>query len=706
MNRYNDEVIKVLKNAEIEAKKTNSSFVGTEHLLLSFIKENSVVKNIFNDNKVYYENIYEKLINEKNNSKNHDVVYYTATLKKIIDSSFVPNKNDGVLEIFLPNLVLSCLDDTSSKAYNLLKNENVDLKELYKDICKLLLVKKQNLLSELGLDLTEYVKREKYEMVIGRDKEINRIVEILARKNKNNPILLGKAGVGKTAIVEELARRINKGDVPNILINKKIVSINLAELISGTKYRGEFEEKMGKIIKELEQNENVILFIDEIHTLVGAGGAEGAIDASNILKPVLARGQARCIGATTLQEYKKTIEKDSALDRRFQKIIIEEPNEEEMKFILNNIKSNYEAYHNVIVPKYILNSIPFLTKKYLTDRNEPDKSIDILDEICAKTSVYSNIKQQIKLKENIKKLEMSKQNKILQNEFNEAINDSIIIKKLEDKLVSLNDSEHKKKVTKKTLKDVLELKCNTDIYELKNNEKEIIKLKKYLKNIIINQDGAVDELVNIYKMYKEKKNLIPTTLLINGKKGTGKRTLINSLASFTKTNIITINMNEFKNELSLNKIVGAPHGYVGYNDNNTLFEELKLNPNSIIIIENFENAHNSIRSLFEDIINNGKIKNSKNEQIFFQNTFIIFIRENYNENNIGFVGYEYEEKNEFYEKIVNKINMNDLDENDIIKIIMKKNNDLKSSEIQDLVAKSSYKKMGASKLEKLLEYTH
>ena len=359
MNRYNDEVIKVLKNAEIEAKKTNSSFVGTEHLLLSFIKENSVVKNIFNDNKVYYENIYEKLINEKNNSKNHDVVYYTATLKKIIDSSFVPNKNDGVLEIFLPNLVLSCLDDTSSKAYNLLKNENVDLKELYKDICKLLLVKKQNLLSELGLDLTEYVKREKYEMVIGRDKEINRIVEILARKNKNNPILLGKAGVGKTAIVEELARRINKGDVPNILINKKIVSINLAELISGTKYRGEFEEKMGKIIKELEQNENVILFIDEIHTLVGAGGAEGAIDASNILKPVLARGQARCIGATTLQEYKKTIEKDSALDRRFQKIIIEEPNEEEMKFILNNIKSNYEAYHNVIVPKYILNSIPF-----------------------------------------------------------------------------------------------------------------------------------------------------------------------------------------------------------------------------------------------------------------------------------------------------------------------------------------------------------
>jgi len=706
MNRYNDEVIKVLKNAEIEAKKTNSSFVGTEHLLLSFIKENSVVKNIFNDNKVYYENIYEKLINEKNNSKNHDVVYYTATLKKIIDSSFVPNKNDGVLEIFLPNLVLSCLDDTSSKAYNLLKNENVDLKELYKDICKLLLVKKQNLLSELGLDLTEYVKREKYEMVIGRDKEINRIVEILARKNKNNPILLGKAGVGKTAIVEELARRINKGDVPNILINKKIVSINLAELISGTKYRGEFEEKMGKIIKELEQNENVILFIDEIHTLVGAGGAEGAIDASNILKPVLARGQARCIGATTLQEYKKTIEKDSALDRRFQKIIIEEPNEEEMKFILNNIKSNYEAYHNVIVPKYILNSIPFLTKKYLTDRNEPDKSIDILDEICAKTSVYSNIKQQIKLKENIKKLEMSKQNKILQNEFNEAINDSIIIKKLEDKLVSLNDSEHKKKVTKKTLKDVLELKCNTDIYELKNNEKEIIKLKKYLKNIIINQDEAIDELVNIYKMYKEKKNLIPTTLLINGRKGTGKRTLINSLASFTKTNIITINMNEFKNELSLNKIVGAPHGYVGYNDNNTLFEELKLNPNSIIIIENFENAHNSIRSLFEDIINKGKIKNSKNEQIFFQNTFIIFIRENYNENNIGFVGYEYEEKNEFYEKIVNKINMNYLDENDIVKIILKKNNDLKSSEIQDLVAKSSYKKMGASKLEKLLECTH
>ena len=218
--------------------------------------------------------------------------------------------------------------------------------------------------------------------------------------------------------------------------------------------------------------------------------------------------------------------------------------------------------------------------------------------------------------------------------------------------------------------------------------------------------SGIDELVNIYKMYKEKKNLIPTTLLINGRKGTGKRTLINSLASFTKTNIITINMNEFKNELSLNKIVGAPHGYVGYNDNNTLFEELKLNPHSIIIIENFENAHNSIRSLFEDIINKGKIKNSKNEQIFFQNTFIIFIRENYNENNIGFVGYEYEEKNEFYEKIVNKINMNDLDENDIVKIIMKKNNDLKSSEIQDLVAKSSYKKMGASKLERLLECTH
>ena len=414
---YTEDIIKILKNSEIEAKRFKNEFVSSEHLLLSLLKIETKAKQIFTKHNITY-NEAEKLIKKSNANTSNN--YYTLTTKKIIDNAFVTNKENSS-EITPINLTLSILDEKNSKAYTILQTLSKDINLLYKDFVKELTKSENNILTELGTNLNELVINNEVDKVIGRDLEIERIIEILARKNKNNPILIGEAGVGKTAIVEELARRIVTKNIPPILKNKTIISINLASIISGTKYRGEFEEKMNKIVKELENNNNLILFIDEIHTIVGAGGAEGAIDASNILKPMLARGKAKCIGATTINEYKKTIEKDKALDRRFQKIIIEEPNEKEIINILSKIKSDYEKFHNVRIPNEILKQIPILSKKYIFGRSEPDKSIDILDEVCAKTSIFANTNEIEKITRQIKTLYKRKNNYIKEENYNFTI---------------------------------------------------------------------------------------------------------------------------------------------------------------------------------------------------------------------------------------------------------------------------------------------
>ena len=693
---YQSDIIKILKNSEIEANKFKNEFISSEHILLSLLKINTKAKQIFNNHNISYKEV-EKLIKRNNTECKGN--YYTLTTKKIIDNAFVTNK-ENISEITPINLSLALLDEKNSKAYAILEKLTDNLNVLYKDFTKELTKSENNILVELGTNLNEQVLNNELDKVIGRDEEINRIIEILARKNKNNPILIGEAGVGKTAIVEELARRIVNKNIPPMLNNKIIISINLASIISGTKYRGEFEEKMNKIVKELENNSNIILFIDEIHTIVGAGGAEGAIDASNILKPMLARGKAKCIGATTINEYKKTIEKDKALDRRFQKVIIEEPNEQEIIHILSKIKIDYEKYHNVKIPNEILKQIPILSKKYIHGKSEPDKSIDILDEVCAKTNVFLNTKETDNITNEIKKLIKIKNNYIRQEDYTNAIKLSENINLLNKKLEKLN-IENKKIVTIDILKSVIEKKGNIKIYD-ENNKEYFNKIKNKIKQKIISQDKQVDKLIDMYIENITKNSLKPTSLIIEGKTGTGKTEMIKLLAKFTNTNLIKMNMDEYKSEISINRIIGSPQGYVGYNDTNTIFEELKTKPNSIILIENINEAHQSIKNILKNMMNDGELKNSRNEIIKLNNNLIIYTNTTCNDKkSIGFIRSNISSENNIF-KIKNKIIMNDLDEKSIVKIIKSKTK-LINKEIEEIVKKSDYIKNGANNIETLIE---
>lgn len=387
MNKYNETLIKILKCSEKEALNLNHQYIGTEHFILSILKIDNEIKDILNNSNI----TYNKYLNEINklmiNNKKNDLISYTPLFKKILISL---NKNKDITS---KDVFIEILEYGEGIGITILNNLNIDLNKLYNE-----LINKNDY--EYGINLNEYVKNKDYEPITGREKELENLIEILLRKNKNNPLLIGEPGIGKTALVESLAYKINNKDVPNELLNKKIISINISKIVSGTRYRGEFEEKLHKLIEHFEQNNNLIIFFDEIHTIVGAGGAEGAIDASNIIKPYIARNKLKIIGATTTKEYYKSIYNDGALNRRFQTITIKEPSEQETLNILLNSKKYYEKYHNVHITNKQLETIVKLSTKYIKDKYNPDKSLDMLDKICSKIKYKSyNTTNNIKIDE-------------------------------------------------------------------------------------------------------------------------------------------------------------------------------------------------------------------------------------------------------------------------------------------------------------------
>lgn len=695
MNKYTEELRKILKQSELEALENNDALVGTEHILLSMVKVNSNIKETLTNLNIDYDKI-KKYIPKGNEKKEY--VFYKNSLLKIIEEIII-NKQELEEEITTSSLLTNILENEDTEAYNIIKKLGIDIDNLKCTLETKNVETKNLLIKELATNINLEAKEGKLDKVIGRDKEIERVIEILARKNKNNPILIGEAGVGKTAIVEELARRIVNGNVPSFLKNKEILNLNIANVIAGTKYRGEFEEKLSKIIKELESVDNLILFIDEIHTIVGAGGAEGAIDASNILKPALARGKIKCIGATTNREFKETIEKDKALDRRFQKVYVNAPNYEETKYILKKIKKDYEKFHDVIIPENILNLTIKLGKKYITDRNEPDKSIDILDEICASTSIKEKKNEYNNTINKINKLKKLKNNYILENDF---LNASLLkkdIDTLNTKLNKLKNKKAKNKVSIETLKKVLENKTNSKIFELENNN-YLTELNTHLKLKLTNQNNIIDELTKITKEHMEKENNIPTSILLKGNTGTGKTFLITEYAKKLQLNTIKLNMNDYTNETSITKITGSTAGYIGYDQKNTIFEELKNFPISIILIDNYEEAHANVQNLIYNILETGTLKLSNNETLNFENTIFIFTTNNIEEkNNIGFI-------NKLHEKTENKfsytLTLNNLSKEDIIEIIKKENNNLTKKEIENIIKKSNFEINGAKKIKHLL----
>lgn len=691
MNNYTEELKTIFKISEQEALNNNDELVTSKHILLAIFKtENNIIDTLLNYD-LSYEIIKEKI---SKGSSEIDYVLYSKEILKAVEECLLTE--DTLREdITLTSLLTALLNDETSDIYKTLKLLNINIKELKNDINNLNNINNNLMIKQIATNLNEESKLSNLDPVIGRDKEIENIIEILARKNKNNPLLIGEAGVGKTAIVEELARRIAKKEVPNFLYGTTIYNLNIGSLIAGTKYRGEFEEKLTKIIKELEISPKVIVFIDEVHTIVGAGGAEGAIDASNILKPALARGKIKIIGATTTLEYKKTIEKDKALDRRFQKAYIKEPTIEETTNIINKIKKNYEEYHSVYIPKDILKITINLTDKYLKDRQNPDKTIDILDEMCAKASLSKKNNTKEKIINSIAKLKNKKNKYLLNGNIKEALKIKNKILNEEQKLKTIKTSEKRKVITKENLKKVLENKVLCPIYELTSKE-WINKLENELNLEIIDQNAQIRDLLNKVTMCLYNANPKPETITIKGSTGTGKTTLINTLAKKLKLNLITLDMKEFNSPLQINKIIGSTAGYVGYDEKNTVFESIKTFPISIILLENFNLADESIKNLINSIENNGSLKLNNNETINFNNVIIIKTETTKKTRKIGFVS------NTKKLKENNTIYMNDLSENAIEKIITNINSSLNKEEIKTIIEKSNYKYSNAKNLKNLI----
>ena len=476
---FSEEARKALSLAKKEMIELKHPFVGSEHLLLGILSIKSNLNNKLKKYGLSYKLFKNELIKVVGiGTEKAEWFLYTPLLKKILERVVI-NSKDNNDEITLTNIFSSLINEGDGVAYRLLVNMNIDLDKIARDLNQKKKSKKL-LIEELGIDLNKEVINNKIDPVIGRDNEVNRMIEILSRRTKNNPILVGNAGVGKTALVEELARRIVNNEVP-VLQNKRIISLDMATLISGTKYRGEFEEKLKKIINELVSNTDIILFIDEMHTVMGAGSAEGAIDASNILKPVLARGKIRVIGSTTLTEYKKFIEKDRAFDRRFQKVLVDEPDKKNLKSILMNLKNIYESYHGVIIEEKIIDEIITLSNRYIFDRYEPDRSIDILDEVSSKVSLSSNKEEKeiININNELNKLYRSKKRLLTKEKYKEAS----LIKDKELDLISK--------------KDKLELLKRKKVKKVKVDDVREIISKKTGIPIITTDEGLINEIDNI-----------------------------------------------------------------------------------------------------------------------------------------------------------------------------------------------------------------
>lgn len=735
---FDEETRKIIISSKREMKNLKHSYIGSEHLLLSILKYGNSVKDILKKNNLTYELLKKEIINVLGKGDNDgDIYLYTPLYKNIIENSIVISRENKIDVINTKVLLLSMFEEQDGMALRLLTKMSIDINKIYKALQNdnKNNVKNNNkklLIEEFGYDMSK-VNLDEFDPVYGREQEINRIIEILSRRRKNNPLLIGDAGVGKTAIVEELSKRIKMSMVPDKIRNMRIISISMASLISGTKYRGEFEDRINKILKEIEEENNVILFIDEIHTLMGAGGAEGAIDASNILKPYLARGKIKVIGATTTFEYKKYLENDKALDRRFQIVDIEEPDNKDVYNVLKKLKPIYEMYHNVIIDDSLLNEIVLLSNKYIKSRKQPDKAIDILDEVCAKVSISLNNFQINKIKklEFINQIKEEKKMALINKDFQKA---NSLKKELDVKENEFNKyiyNNKKNNVQKKvTLKDVAEIiKCKTKIpmYEiLPEDSKKIRNLAKNIKKHVFGQDNIINEICNVLVNNKLGLNCYNKSIsfLFVGAGKTGKTYLSNVLASELSgkdKNIIKLDMNEFYEEHSLSKILGSPPGYVGYDNKNNVLEEVKMKPHSVILFENIDKASKSVLNLLYEILDEGIIKNSYGEIVDFRNNILIFTVSIDNEtNSLGFLDKK-SDKVDFSKKInieltkrVSKVlyfnNFNDLNIKDMIlkkfKLLKEKYdvNDalLTNSDLKKLLCESNYNLYGADKIDEIV----
>jgi len=741
-SRFSEDAQKVFINSKKEMQDLKHAYVGSEHLFLSLLKVKSDVSKKLNDIGITYPRFKDKLIELVGvGSEENNWFLYTPLLKRIIETSLLLCRESSLNEVTCEHLLFSLLEEGDGVAFRVLNKLDVDVSELQDYFSSRLSNKKKNnkkklLIDEFGVDLTKKALNNEIDPVIGREEEIKRVMEIICRRSKNNPLLIGDAGVGKTAIVEELARLIVQDKVPDKLKNKRVISVSIATLVSGTKYRGEFEERVTKMLKELENSDNILLFIDEIHTLMGAGGAEGAIDAANIFKPALARGKIRLIGATTTEEYRTSIEKDRAMDRRFQTVFVYEPDDKKVYDILEKIRPIYEEYHMVKIGNNELKQIIKLSNKYIYERKQPDKAIDILDEVCSKVSLASH-RDSNKLnvyREQLTIIREEKNKSLISGDFETA---TIINQKEKELLTKINNLELKKNnkynirsINFSDIADIVSIKTGIPVYEINSVGSEYInKLEKMLKCNIIGQDEAVLELVKATKRmklgYKDENK--PYSYLFVGPTGVGKTKLALDYANylFGKNKIIRFDMSEYRDSSSISKIIGSSPGYVGYDDGKNKLEEVRKNPHAVILLDEIEKAHPSVLNLFLQILDEGKITDNKGNVVHFNNHIIIMTSNvGFNKDSVGFV--EENSKNdsklkevlslELLNRIQKVIYFRKLDRDDIYKIIKKKLDVVKKkfkeknikvriadSFIKNIIDEIRYLEFGARKIDRVIE---
>lgn len=742
-SRFSEEAQKVLMNAKKEMQKLKHPYVGSEHLMLAIIKTNKEISKKMNGLGVTYSNFRDKLIEVIGvGTEENNWFLYTPLLKRILETAILISKESTNGEVTSEQLLFAILEEGEGIAIRILNQLDVNIEDLQNFLSTKIVNKKHKsgkkklLVEEYGVDLTEKAMTNSIDPVIGREEELKRVMEILSRRTKNNSLLIGDAGVGKTAIVEELARLITINKVPDKLKGKRLISVSIAALVAGTKYRGEFEERITKMLKEIENDDSIILFIDEIHTLIGAGGAEGAIDAANIFKPALARGKLRLIGATTTDEYKQTIEKDKAIDRRFQMIFIEEPKTELVYEILSKLRPLYEEYHGVKVSDEILENIIKLTDKYIFDRKQPDKAIDVLDEVCAKVAltVDKNSKTLELYQEKLTEIVDKKNQFIMNQNFKQA---SIL--RLEEKHLNseINSIELKKMKNRyyKTVKlsdvsKIISLKSKVPVYEIDSCKNAFIQdLEKHLHKCVKGQDKAIHELIKFTKRvflgFSDSSK--PASFLFVGPTGVGKTMLAKEYSNFLFGNdhFIRLDMSEYRDSTAINKIIGSSPGYVGYDDCKNKLEEIKNNPHSVILLDEIEKAHPSVLNLFLQILDEGKITDSKGNVVHFNHQIIIMTSNiGYNKDSVGFVEEVSHEDSKLKEvlslELLNRIQkviyFKKLDIEDIRTIIKNKLDSVKKKfkdrnikvhisdhMVDELVFLTRYLEFGARKVDQVIE---